>query len=159
LSAEEELLAVLAVIPLIVEGAKVYSRGIESVRDVAQPCRFDEALDEFYEEIFCQLVEFKERVQCIIDSLPGLDNARKASIIEAFSEDDWRADSDVALAFRARLESENDFLAFEVIVKKVVREMGQLVEDRAVHISNSDAVSLSIPHSLRTCSLTSSGRA
>ena len=112
---------VLAVIPLVVEGAKAYSRGIESVQDVVQPDRFDAALDEFYEEIFCQMFEFRERVQYVIDCLPDLDDTRKAEVVEKFSEGDWKPNSDVALAFGARLRNQHDFQMFELIVRKVSR--------------------------------------
>ena len=132
---------VLAVIPILIEAAKVYGRGVKSIQDVVQPGRFDMASDEFYDELFCQMFEFQERIRYVIDCLPDLDDARKADIVEKFAEDDWRSDSDGALAFSARLKNQHEFQMFETIVKKVVKEMGQLIEDRVVYVSKASAVS------------------
>jgi hypothetical protein len=133
---------VLAVIPLVVEIAKAYPEGAKTVRDTIQPKRFDDALDDFYQELFCQLFEFQDRMQWIVESLPGLSQARKAELMHHFTEEDWRAGSDVAQAFASIFPAPGELYRFETIVKRVVKQTGQLIEDKSAYISKTDAVRL-----------------
>lgn len=140
---------VLAVLPPIVELAKAYPQGVKVIRDTVQPARFDQELEDFYEELFCQLFEFHGRMQQIVDHLPNLPQTRKAEVCRHFQERDWKPGTDVAQAFAEVFQTPGELYRFEIIVKRVIRQVGQLVEDRSTYLSRADAVSVNIL--VKTC--------
>lgn len=96
---------ILVVIPLVVEGAKVYLRGLEAVRDTVQSQRYDASLDDFYIDIFCGMMEFRECMISILDELPALSDTKKQALVESVSEEDWKPGSEVHIAFQATFPS------------------------------------------------------
>lgn len=132
---------ILGALPLVIEAAKVYRDGVDTIRDVVQPSRRDAALQEFYETFLWEVQEFEYQAKDIIDSLPRLSDERKLEITENLHSADWGEDSDVAQALRDYFSTGNDFNRFEWVMRKIVELMGQLVSDnKAVNISRSEMV-------------------
>ena len=120
----------LGVIPIFIEGLKVYGRGVGSLRDVIQPRRLDAALEEFNEDPWYEMFLFREHVEIVTNNLLNLDDARKASVIHNCQKSEWKTDSDVAQSFGFQFSGKHEFHAFEIAVKGFIRMAGQLIQDR-----------------------------
>ena len=79
-------------------------------------------------------------MQRIVEHLPGLRQARKSQLTSQFTEIDWRPDSDVANAFAAIFPRPRELFRFGKTVKRIVKQMGLLIEDKTVYVSKADAV-------------------
>ncbi len=77
----------------------------------------------------------------LADSLPNLTEERKAQIIESRDLDNWDKATDVAESLEAFFSSDDDYLAFQKVMSKVLDLLARLVKDDTVHISKSDRVS------------------
>jgi hypothetical protein len=131
----------LAVLPLVIEIAKVYPRGIGTIKDTVQSSRYDTSLEEFYEELFCQMWEFQERIRHIVDHLPGISEIEKDRLSHQYQEKDWKPGTNVAKAFAQIFPGQGELFRFETVVKTMVKQLGQLVSDRSVYLSKTDAAS------------------
>lgn len=120
---------VLAVLPLVIEAAKAYSEGVEDILDVVKSSRSNEKLEEFYEKFFWEVLEFELRVKQIIDALPEIPDERKSLLVANLHVDDWVPSSDVAEALQEYFGT-SDSKKFDLVMKKCVKLIGQLVEDK-----------------------------
>lgn len=132
---------VLAVLPLFIEAAKSYKKGVDTIYQVTSRSRRDESLEEFYEVFWWETVVLNRQIRGIVDSLPYLSNDRKTYITAAEHLEDWNQDSDVSRALQEFFSSKLDFDHFMVIMTKIVGLLAQLVQDSSLHISNKDIVS------------------
>lgn len=132
---------VLAVLPLFIEAAKSYKKGVDTIYNVTSRSRRDESLAEFYEMFWWETVVLNRQIRGIVDSLPYLSNDRKTYLAAAEHLEDWDEDSDVSQALQEFFSSQMDFDHFMVIMTKIVGLLAQLVQDSSLHISNKDMVS------------------
>jgi hypothetical protein len=131
---------VLAVLPLVIEAAKVYSEGVEDILDVVKSSRSNEKLKEFYEKFFWEVWLFEYRVKRIIDELPKIPDERKSLLVANLHMNDWAPSSDIAEALQEYFGT-SDFNMFDLVMKKCVKLIGQLVEDKqATKIKKEDLV-------------------
>jgi hypothetical protein len=131
---------VLAVLPLVIEAAKVYSEGVEDILDVVKSSRSNEKLKEFYEKFFWEVWLFEYQVKQIINALPKIPDERKSLLIANLHMNDWAPSSDIAGALQEYLGT-SDFNMFDFIMKKCVKLIGQLVDDKqATKIKKEDLV-------------------
>jgi hypothetical protein len=132
---------VLAVLPLVIQAAQMYSEGVEDIRDVVESSRSKEKLEEFYGRFFWEVSEFQYQIEQIIDKLPEISDERKSLLVANLHMNDWAPSSDVAQALREYFGTTNDFRKFEFVMNKCVKLIGQLVEDKqATNIEKSDLV-------------------
>ena len=132
---------VLAVLPLFIEAAKSYKKGVNTIHNVTSHSRRDEELEEFYEDFWWETVMLNRQIRGIVDALPYLSSDRKNHLAAAENLEDWKQDTDVSQALREFFSSEGDFDSFMVIMSRVVGLLVQLVQDSTVHISAQDMVS------------------
>lgn len=133
---------ILAVLPIVVQAAQVYSGGVEDIRDVVESSRSNEKLEEFYERFFWEVSEFEYQIKQIIDALPKISDERKSRLVANLHMNDWAPSSDVAQALQEYFGTTSDFMKFELVMKKCVKLIGQLVEDKqTTNIEKSDLVS------------------
>lgn len=132
---------VLAVLPLFIEIAKSYKRGIDTMHDLASQTRRDEKLEEFYEDFWWELFLLDRQIREIVEALPCLSDNRKTELTTAGHLDEWTVDADVACALEDYFKSETDFNAFMVIMTKIVQLLAQVIKDTSVQISEADIVS------------------
>lgn len=132
---------VLAVLPLVIEAAEVYSEGVEDILDVVKSSRSNEKLEEFYEKFLWEVSEFEYQIRQLIDALPTIPDKHKSQLIANLHTDDWGPSSEVARALQEYFSTKSDFLKFDLVMKKCVKLIGQLVEDKqATNIKKSDLV-------------------
>jgi len=132
---------ILAVLPLVTEAAKVYSEGVEDILDVVRSSRSNEKLEEFYENFFWEVSEFEYQIKQLIDALPKIPDERKSQLVAALHTTDWGPSSDIDHALHEYFTTKTDFMKFDLVMKKCVKLIGQLLEDeQAINIKKSDLV-------------------
>lgn len=132
---------VLAVLPLVIEVAKSYKNGVDSIRDVLSPSRRDESLEDFYQELWMEMYLLDRQLRDTVDALPNLTEDRKASLLKAENLKQWTLESDVASALQEHFNSETDLQAFMVIMGKIVELLAQLIKDETTHVGSKHMVS------------------
>lgn len=132
---------VLAVLPIFIEAAKSYKKGIDSIYNVTSHSRRDEKLQDFYEEFWWETEMLNRQIRGIVDALPYLSSERKAYLAAAEHLDAWNQDADVSQALHEVFSSIMDFEDFKVIMTKIVGLLVQLVQDSTVQITIKDMVS------------------
>lgn len=83
-----------AVIPLVIEAAKSYKNGVDSIRDVLSSSRHDSELENFYLELWFEMYSLHSQLRDIVDALPILTEDRKASLLRAENINQWSSGSD-----------------------------------------------------------------
>lgn len=68
----EEAGLVPAILPLVIEAAKWYLKGVDSVKDVICNSRRDEKLQDFYDKFWWELYLLRQNLQGVIQNLPLL---------------------------------------------------------------------------------------
>ena len=132
---------VLAVLPIFIEAAKSYKKGVDSIYNVTSHSRRDEKLQDFYEDFWWETTMLNRQIRGIVDALPYLSNDRKTYLADPEHLEEWNHDTDVSEALQKVFSSVTDFEDFKVIMTKIVGLLVQLVQDSTVHISIKDMVS------------------
>ncbi|KAL8921055.1 MAG: hypothetical protein Q9208_005946 [Pyrenodesmia sp. 3 TL-2023] len=125
---------VLAVLPLVIEAAKSYKNGVDTIRDVLSSSRRDSELEDFYQELWYEMFLLDRQLRDIVDALPILTQDRKASLLRAENITEWSSDSDVREALEIHFNSRNDLQAFWVIMGKIIQLLAQLVKDDSTDV-------------------------
>lgn len=141
---------VLAVLPFFKETYKAYGDHVTAFQKAWTPFARDRGLRKFYEEFSWDLYELRTNIEQIVLVLPSLSDERKQEIIQNEDLDNWDQAQDVTAALQGFL-SESDYCTFQMVMEKVMELLARLVEDKTVHISKSDRVSLS--HFVREAAL------
>ncbi|KAL8658450.1 MAG: hypothetical protein Q9226_000982 [Calogaya cf. arnoldii] len=124
----------LAVFPIVIEVAKSYRNGVDSIRDVLSSSRRDEGLEDFYQELWMEMYLLDRQLRDTINALPVLTENRKASLLKAENLQQWTVESDVADSLQEHFKSKTDLQAFMVIMGKIVQLLAQLVKDESTHV-------------------------
>ena len=132
---------VLAVLPLFIEAAKSYKKGVDTIRDLISSTRRDERLEEFYEDFWWEIFVLNRQIREVVGALPYLSDDRKTELTVAGHLGEWTVDADVAEALEEFFNSGGDYNTFMVIMTKIVNLLAQVVKDSTVHISGTDVVS------------------
>lgn len=130
----------LAVVPLFIEAAKVYSDGIEAITDVVVKRRWDERLEEFYLDFYMQMLYLDEALQRLRDALgPAFfQTGDKKQQLKLLSN--WQHDTVMTEALRQYFGSNDRFNAFTIISKKIMTLLQQLVKDKTNRVTTQDRV-------------------
>lgn len=145
---------VLAVLPLVVELAKGYAKGADSIADVLIQKRRDEELNEFYYDFWWETRELNQRLRQVMDSLPSIPANRKLELIKASSLDDWKAGTDVEIALHGYFLETEDTEAFFAVTTKLMKLISRFVDDSTLKLDKTDVVSLPVEHGYCTESAT-----
>lgn len=129
---------VLAVLPLVIEGAKVYHDGVESIKDVVVAGRHDEALQEFYEVFLFEVTLLHDQLRQAVAQLQGVSEKRKEELLRDFREQDWEPKDEVAVALQTFYGTTYDL--FIIVTNKIMGLMGHLVRDKAAKMNAADKV-------------------
>lgn len=136
---------ILAVLPIFIEAAKSYKKGIDTIRDVASQARRDDKLEEFYEDFWWELYFLDRQIREIVEALPCLSDNRKTELTTAEHLDEWMIAADVAFALQEYFKSGTDFNAFMLIMTKIIQLLGQVIKDTSLEISEADKVGQHYP--------------
>lgn len=131
---------VLAVTPLFIEAAKVYSDGVESILDVTVKSRWDEKLEEFYEEFYFQIVSLNDKISKICASMTA--NMPNSGKIAAASEllSTYEMNSNIEKALKDYFQSEGNYKLFTRISKRLMVLLGKLIQEKSNRLSSKDEV-------------------
>lgn len=131
----------LAVLPLFIETAKAYTDGVESILNVAIRSRWDEKLEEFYEEFYYQIVELnnnigKIRTPIATSALSNENLPNSSGFLAA-----WQNDSNIEKQIRSYFRTEDNFNQFTRINKRLVMLLSGLIQEKGNRLSRKDEVS------------------
>ncbi|KAI4189759.1 MAG: hypothetical protein L6R41_001242 [Letrouitia leprolyta] len=129
---------VLAVLPLVIEAAKSYINGVDTIRNVLSKSRRDDELEDFYHELWMEMFLLDRQLRDVVEALPFLTEERKASMLNGENLSQWTTDSDVAEALQKHFNSEADYHAFTVIMGKIVQLLAQLIRDSTTHVNQKE---------------------
>ena len=132
---------VLAVLPLVIEAAKSYKHGVDTILDVVSSSRRDDKLEGFYEDIWWEMFFIDRQLRDVIHALPFLAEDRKVDLLKAEHLSQWTRDSEVTEALKEYFKLETDFQAFTVIMGKIVQLLAQLLKDSSARIDRKEMVS------------------
>lgn len=132
---------VLAVLPLFVETAKAYARGVDSIQNVVLYSRRDEKLQEFYEDFWWEIAQLHRQIRGIVELLPYLSDERKTELTTDMHLEGWNQDADITEALHGFFRSDNDLNVFLTVMSKILQLLAQLVKDSTIHLRRADMVS------------------
>ena len=138
---------VLAVLPLVIEAAKAYKHGVDTILDVVSNSRRDDKLEDFYGDLWWAMFLLDRQLRDIVYGLPFLTEDRKADLLKAGNLNQWTGDADVTEALEEYFNSRTDFQAFTVIMGKIVQLLVQLIKDGSTRVDRKEMVSYD--HSIR----------
>ena len=130
---------VLASLPFIIEAAKRYKSGVSEIRDVVSSRRYNEKLQEFYEDFYTEVVLVNENVKVVVNNLPGLSEDRRDTLRSQIALKDWTPDQDVATALQSLFGG--GYESFEIAIKKIMRLLGRIVDGQSTREDGVDKVS------------------
>ncbi|KAF2107784.1 hypothetical protein BDV96DRAFT_606329 [Lophiotrema nucula] len=119
--------AILATLPLCIEIAKAYSRGIGSLRNVTIGARRDEALCEFYDEFYWNISEISLHFERISRAVGPNTNSLVA-----------KDDSIIALKLKKYCGSLAAYDQLLVVAKRIALLIAQLIHDDTVSVCQVD---------------------
>jgi|SRR3569833_193642 len=133
---------VLAVLPFFIEAGKAYAQNVGALQKATSRAKRDEKLSEFYEMFWWETFELRKQIEKAVNELPNISPERKRKIIDSRDLDveNWAKATDVAQALKDFLASEDDYLAFQKVMEKVLSTLTKLIEDDTVHIKKSETV-------------------
>lgn len=132
---------VLAVLPLVLEAVKAYTKGAKTIKDVLLPRHHDEKLQEFYEDLWWEMHILSNQIRIVIDSSPGLTDKEKGELEKGLRSDNPNMRAVATQAFRDFFNSEDDFQAFMQIIDKIARLLSRLIDNGYTNIRTSEMVS------------------
>lgn len=131
---------VLGVLPLVIEVAKAYKHGVDTILDAVSSSRRDDKLEEFFAELWWETTFLNRQLRDIIHALPILTEDDKVHLLKAENLSQWTTDIKVKESLQEFFNSENDFNAFIVIMSKIVKLLAQLVKNTSTEIKKEDLV-------------------
>ncbi|KAF6514185.1 hypothetical protein HZS61_006441 [Fusarium oxysporum f. sp. conglutinans] len=127
---------VFAVLPLFIEAGRAYSDS--PVHKAVSRSASDEKLQDFYEQFWWGTYELRMQIEKIVRDLPGLSEIRKGEILNAEDVESWCKAADVTQALSDYFASQDDYLAFQKTMGKVLDLFSRLVNDKTVRISSAE---------------------
>jgi hypothetical protein len=136
---------VLATLPLFIEAAKSYGKGVDTIRDVASSKRRDDRLQDFYDDFWWELRIFDQQVRTLVRGLPYLCDECKAALERDMSSqapEGWEENVEVARALHHYFGSSSDYDSFILILSRILKLLARLVGEKTVHLSGVETVSV-----------------
>lgn len=107
---------VLAVMPLLIEGAKVFANNTVSAREALRHSKRDKKLGEFYDHLYWETFELRQTLELFVLQLPHLSETRKEELLQISNietaRDSWYNDPDIDQSLNQFFASENDRKTF-----------------------------------------------
>ena len=133
---------VLAVMPLVIEGAKAFANNTVSAREALRHSKRDKKLREFYDHFYWETFELRQTLESFVRQLPHLSETRKEELLQISNietaRDTWSDDPDISQSLNQFFASENDRETFFDTLDKVFRQFYQLVDDNTLRVSKDD---------------------
>ncbi len=136
----EEIGLVLAILPLVIEGAKWYMKGVDSVKDVMLNSRRDESLQDFYERFWWASYTLHRNLKATINNLVSLCDDCKVALLADRSLEVWEEDDAVREALLAYFGEQQDLDAFLYVMTRVLDLIDRLTKAESNTLSSKDKV-------------------
>jgi hypothetical protein len=120
----------LAMLPLVIEVAKAYNRGVGSIKNVVLTERRDESLQDFYESFYWESFFLGKSLQKIVYGLPLLCLDCKSSLYSDRSLRAWEDNDEVRQALLLFFGDDDTLNAFVVVLSKTLDLVDRLTRDR-----------------------------
>lgn len=127
---------VLATLPIVVEIAKAYARGIDTLFNIALHSRRDKKLIDFYEEFFWSLSELDQNITRISHAATA-GQSQPASLLDIGS---WNEDSEIVACLKRAFQNEAAYDQYVVITDKIATLLAMLVANQSLYINKADMV-------------------
>lgn len=131
---------ILAVLPLFLEVAKVYSDGAESIANVVIKSRWDGLLEDFYFDFYIQMVYLDRAMQRIRAAVNGAYGVTKNNLKTNRLFAEWHNDPVFESERTRYFGSDGPFEAFTRTSTKILVLLHDLIEDKANRMTAMDQV-------------------
>ncbi|KAL4931108.1 uncharacterized protein BDV17DRAFT_257106 [Aspergillus undulatus] len=121
----------LAVLPLFVSAVDAYSKGAETLWGVVIPSKSDAALHDFYCEFYYQIAVLHKQLESISNTMAGRGVVAQQGPTLTSQLDAWNCNHDMKNALTGLLGSDVELKLFEVIARKIVKLLGQLLREKS----------------------------
>jgi hypothetical protein len=128
----------LAVLPLVIEAAKLYGQGVGSIKNVVIAERRDEKLQGFYEDFYWETFFLDRTLRKIVNDLPLLCKDCKNSLFSDKSLNSWKENEEVVRALLIYFGGEQDVDAFTLVFSKVLGLIDNLTKDKTTKLTPSE---------------------
>ncbi|KAF2175473.1 hypothetical protein K469DRAFT_679973 [Zopfia rhizophila CBS 207.26] len=126
----------LAILPLVIEVAKSYTRGVNSIKNVIISERRDEKLQEFYEHFWWETYHLENTLRRIVIGLPLLCRECKEALSADRSLSMWEEDKEVKQALLLYFRDEEGVDAFILVLLKVLELVDRLtIRDKSTKLT------------------------
>lgn len=133
---------VLAVLPLVVEGAKAYRKGLKTIVSLSSNTARDKALHWDYNKLWFQLFILNKRLQNIVLELPDLCVGCKTRLKRPHGIAEWEGNEAVQKSLQTYLGGEEDNLqAFLLVMSNILVLIDSLVTEPGMQLQDSQQVS------------------
>lgn len=132
---------VLGILPLVIEATKAYSDGVDALLDITVEKRYDENLEDFYDDFYFQMVYLGEQVTSICDAVAA-DCSNKAQVpqpLKLFSQ--WRGDPELEQALRRYFGTESRYEEFSRMSRRILLLLDSLMGVQRTGVTTSDQIS------------------
>lgn len=131
---------ILAVLPIVIEGVKIYLDGVDDIKEIALTSRRDERLQDFYESFLDEVSLLHELIQRIVGSLSSLSDDQRQKLVAEIYLKDWQPDADANAAFLEFLGPSMG--QFDRSVRRIVRILDEIINEPGNFVTASDRVRL-----------------
>jgi hypothetical protein len=128
---------VLATLPLCVEAAKAYARGVDTFCDFALHSRRDEALADFYDEFYWHVAELDQHVRHI-SKIATAGTSQPSSLLTLKQ---WHETPQLEDALIRGLGNEDSYHQYIITTEKIALLLGLLLKHKTLYIKKADVVS------------------
>ncbi|KAF2501611.1 hypothetical protein BU16DRAFT_534265 [Lophium mytilinum] len=143
--AETVGLTLAAILPLFIEAAKAYGKGVDTIRDDTSSRRRDDRLQEFFDDFWWELKSFDQQVRTLVRGLPHLCNECKRELEKDMSSlsasGGWEKDEEVARALSHSFGTSLQHKSFVLITSRILRLLAWLIGDKTLHLYGIETVS------------------
>lgn len=136
---------VLAILPLLVEAAKVFSAYGDSILDITARSRYDVNLQDFYDDFYVEMVRLNDVLRQIGGVLCAIAPVHQPAPVPHSILSSWQSDQRLEDALRKFFGSEDRFEEFTVYSRKILEVLECLVEDKSTGVGTPELVSADTP--------------
>jgi hypothetical protein len=145
----------LAILPLVIEVAKCYAHGVNSIKNVVISERRDEKLQDFYQEFWWETYAIDGALNAIVNGLPLLCQGCKEALFAERSLSMWEEDEEVKRALLLYFRSKEGVDAFILVLSNILEFVDRLIRVQSTQLTASDTVSIGTHNESLPCQLTS----
>ncbi|KAF2436658.1 hypothetical protein EJ08DRAFT_674523 [Tothia fuscella] len=128
----------LAILPLVVEAAKAYSSGVNTILNVTLNSRRDAKLQDFYDDFWWETDLLHRHLKGLVTDLPLLCPDCKAALESDETLTAWEQDQAVRDALSMYFGSQNELDSFTLIVGRILGLIDKLVQGKVNYLTTKE---------------------